>query len=143
MPRKGVVSIRKCWKCWIVWLLVDLGQFSIQNPTYFSRNFWIKTSLTVVYGITFVENFQSIPGFNLQGWDVCPCQVEVYANGQSKSNKILNFTNIDDMVSLEFDQSISNAYHLPTSRYCSVNFCVPVQCHMTCVISNRGTWKNK
>ena len=30
-------------------LFVDLGQFSIQNPTQFSRTFWSKTSLTVVY----------------------------------------------------------------------------------------------
>ena len=32
-------------------LFVNLGQFSIRNPTYFSRTFWSKTSLTVVYNI--------------------------------------------------------------------------------------------
>ena len=51
-----------------------------------------------------------------------PYQVEVLTNDQSnaKSQKILNFTNIDDVVGLEFDQSISSAYYLLTSGYYSV-----------------------
>ena len=49
MLRKGVVSMRKCWKCWIVGLFVDFGQFYIQNPTQFSRTCGAKTSLIEVY----------------------------------------------------------------------------------------------
>ena len=39
---------------------VNFGQFSIQNPTHFSRTFGAKTSLTVVYNSCWLRDIDEI-----------------------------------------------------------------------------------
>ena len=90
MPRMGVVFLRKSWKCWIMGLFVNLGQFFIRNLTHFSRTFWSKTSLTVVYVQT-LENLLLIWNKSCQvwlsiasGWILLKCQSYYKSNGESK-----------------------------------------------------------
>ena len=48
---------------------VNFGQFSIRNPKHFSRTFWSKTSLTVVYDLDWSRSkFPQICIKNLNNW---------------------------------------------------------------------------